>query len=341
MPMPMSAPISACDELEGSPARQVTRFQAIAAASAATIIASETPPAGATRPPIVLATFVCNTWIATTAPTRLSTADRPMASRAPRARVLMVVATALAVSWKPLVKSKPNATAMVMTNSAVWPSGILDGDRLEDVGHVLTAVERILEQRQEFLQLDHLEGVGLPGEQLTDGASRCSVAEVLEPVHLDAVLFDALEALEVADPLLQLENRAADQSDHLLGCRGNAFDLVEGDRVPNLLDVVEDIVQSRGQRIDVLAIERRHERAVQRSHQLVCDVVAGVLQVLDGDLLLRKRRQVFQALAQQLRRGHDGRHVLVEELVEASVAWQQRKSHCVSPGRRWSGEHRG
>ena len=65
MPMPMSAPISACDELDGRPARQVTRFQAMAAASAATIIASDTPPAGATSPPMVFATLVWSTWMAT------------------------------------------------------------------------------------------------------------------------------------------------------------------------------------------------------------------------------------------------------------------------------------
>src|ERR1700686_4740693 len=98
MPMPMRAPMRAWDELDGSPARQVTRFQAIAAARAAMIIASDTPPVGATSPPMVLATLVWSTSMATTAPARLRAAERAMARRAPNALVLIVVAIALAVS---------------------------------------------------------------------------------------------------------------------------------------------------------------------------------------------------------------------------------------------------
>ena len=46
-PIPMSAPISACDELDGNPKRQVMRFQTIAPTSAAMIMPSDTPCFGA------------------------------------------------------------------------------------------------------------------------------------------------------------------------------------------------------------------------------------------------------------------------------------------------------
>ena len=45
------------------------------------------------------------------APTKFSTAARPTATRGGIARVEIEVATALAVSWKPLVKSNARAVA--------------------------------------------------------------------------------------------------------------------------------------------------------------------------------------------------------------------------------------
>jgi hypothetical protein len=119
--MPTSAPINACDELDGNPARQVIRFHAMAPISAAMIIPNDTPCLGATSPPIVLATCVCSNSIATNAPRRLNTADRATAARGPSARVLIEVATAFAVSWKPLVKSNPSAITTVTMSSTLVP----------------------------------------------------------------------------------------------------------------------------------------------------------------------------------------------------------------------------
>ena len=58
--------------------------------------------------PTVVATAVVRN-----APARFNTADIARARRGERARVEIVVAIALAASWKPVVKSKPNAIAMI------------------------------------------------------------------------------------------------------------------------------------------------------------------------------------------------------------------------------------
>ena len=50
----------------------------------------------------------------TNAPTKLRTADMATAARGDIARVEMLVAIALAVSWKPLVKSNASAVATTM-----------------------------------------------------------------------------------------------------------------------------------------------------------------------------------------------------------------------------------
>src|SRR5919199_5450338 len=183
--MPMSPPISACEELEGRPARQVMRFQAMAPSSAAMIIESAMSWLGATRLPTVFATFAWRSCVATTAPTRLRTAEEATAARGRSARVPTVVAMAFAVSWKPLVKSKASATAMVRTRRSVCASGILDRDAFEYVGHVLAAVEGVLEEAVQVLQLYDLQRRVLAAEELGDGVARDRVADVLQAVDLD------------------------------------------------------------------------------------------------------------------------------------------------------------
>src|SRR5919202_6020692 len=164
--MPMSPPISACEELEGRPARHVMRFQAIAPNSAAMIIESPTPCSGATRLPMVSATFALRSCVVTTAPMRLRTAEKVTATRGRSARVPTVVAMAFAVSWKPLVKSKASATAMVRTRRSICASGILDRDALEHVRHILAAVEGVLEEAVQVLQLYDLHRRVLAAEEL-------------------------------------------------------------------------------------------------------------------------------------------------------------------------------
>src|ERR687895_2743498 len=144
--MPINAPINACEELEGSPARQVMRFQVMAPNSTAISIDIATPPSGATRLPTVFATSAWSNCVVTIAPTRLRTADKPTATRGGNARVPIVVPIAFAVSWKPLVKSKKSATAMVRTRRSVCASGILGRDALQHVCHRLAAVEGILQE---------------------------------------------------------------------------------------------------------------------------------------------------------------------------------------------------
>ena len=110
---PMSPPMSACEELDGRPSHHVIRFQVIAPTSAARTVLSVARPVSMIPFPTVDATAVV-----TNAPARLASAAIRTASRGVSARVETEVATALAVSWKPLVKSKPSATTTTRTSSA-------------------------------------------------------------------------------------------------------------------------------------------------------------------------------------------------------------------------------
>ena len=102
-------PISACEDDDGSPNHQVARFQAIAPIRPPKTIVGVTASAS-TMP---LAT-VAATSSEMNAPAKLRTADMSTAARGDIARVEMLVAIALAVSWKPLVKSNASAVATTM-----------------------------------------------------------------------------------------------------------------------------------------------------------------------------------------------------------------------------------
>src|SRR6478736_1177575 len=125
---PTTPPISACEELEGSPKYQVIRFQAIAPIRPAKTIVGVITSASTTS----LAT-VAATLIEMKAPTKLSSEANPIATDGRAAPVEIEVATTLAVSWKPLVKSNASAVAMTrtrITSELTTPSRVLDDDAL-------------------------------------------------------------------------------------------------------------------------------------------------------------------------------------------------------------------
>jgi hypothetical protein len=107
---PTTPPISACEELDGSPKYQVIRFHAIAPTSPPKTICGVIRSASTMPLAIVAATSS-----EMKAPAKLRIAAMPTATRGGIARVEIDVATTLAVSWKPFVKSKTSAVATTMT----------------------------------------------------------------------------------------------------------------------------------------------------------------------------------------------------------------------------------
>ncbi|OAR25225.1 hypothetical protein A8W25_06130 [Streptomyces sp. ERV7] len=124
---PIRPPNRAWDELDGRPSSQVTRFQRMAPTSAAKMTSVLMPFSLMIPPEIVLATSTDRN-----APTRFSAADMATAALGFRAPVEMVVAIALAVSWKPFVKSNTRAVTTTMASSSVMCS-IYPGNRSTSV----------------------------------------------------------------------------------------------------------------------------------------------------------------------------------------------------------------
>src|SRR6478672_7601938 len=118
-PAPTRPPMRAWVDDDGRPNRQVMRFQMIAPMSAANTTTSPWVPLGVEMIP---SPTVIATPVDTSAPTTLSPAAIESAVIGESARVVIETATALAASWNPLVKSKPNATAMRTTRPRVCMS---------------------------------------------------------------------------------------------------------------------------------------------------------------------------------------------------------------------------
>ena len=95
---PSSPPISAWLDDDGIPRRQVSRFQMMAPTSAAAITDCDSTFVSMSPDPTVRATAV-----PVSAPKKFATALIAIAQLGFRARVLTLVAMALAVSWKPLM----------------------------------------------------------------------------------------------------------------------------------------------------------------------------------------------------------------------------------------------
>ena len=117
---PISPPIRAWLELDGIVKYQVIRFQVIAPINAASTTTSPSAPAVAAAGTIPLAIVVA-TLIEMNAPTKLSAAEIRTATIGFSAPVAIDVAIALAVSWKPFVKSNATAATITTTRMNVDP----------------------------------------------------------------------------------------------------------------------------------------------------------------------------------------------------------------------------
>src|SRR3954470_6933495 len=97
---PTRPPISACEDEDGRPKYQVTKFQTIAPINAESTTARPAAPAGGS---MIDAAMVTATPVERKAPSKLPIAAMVSATRGVSARVETALAIALAASWKPLV----------------------------------------------------------------------------------------------------------------------------------------------------------------------------------------------------------------------------------------------
>ena len=106
----------------------------------------------------------------------------------------------------------------------------------------------------------------------------------------------------------------------LLGLLHRRLDLVEAEVVGDLLGVVDDVVERRGELVDVLAVDRGDERLVEALDDVVRDPVALLLADQDVARELAVLGELAQHLVEQLRGAQDVAAGLLEEVEELAVA---------------------
>src|SRR3954453_13632625 len=228
---PTMPPIRACEELDGRPKYQVARFHAIAPMSPANTIVGVMVAAST----IPLAT-VAATASEMNAPTKLRIAANVTATRGGIARVEIAVATTLAVSWKPLVKSNASAVPTTMTRTMSLlkrppASRVLDDDALEDVRDRLAGVDRVLEPLVDVLPADHDHRVDPVVEKGRHRPASYPGPRVFEPVHLDREVRDVVEGAQPRHRLGELARALEQHVREALGLLERGLDPVEAEVV--------------------------------------------------------------------------------------------------------------
>src|SRR6476620_9202479 len=174
-------------------------FQITAPSSAAKITFASTMLCSTIPPPTALATATPPVHSAA----QLKKAAHPTAASGLRTRVPTMVAMEFAESWKPLLKSKMNANAMMATTYQTTDrgSGVLDGDAVHRVGDAHALVDRRLEGLVDLLPADHLDRIGLAGEQRTHCLVIQRVPFLLELLDLRRVVAHFARTLDRDDSL--------------------------------------------------------------------------------------------------------------------------------------------
>jgi hypothetical protein len=144
------------------------------------------------------------------------------------------------------------------------------------------AVGGFLEEIQDLLPLDDLDRVFLLLEQLAHGRLVGAIRLVLEAVDLDRRFGHALLPLERLGRLHHLLRAGHDDAGELTRPRPDDLDLIQPHDVGGGIDRIHDVIERARQREDVLAIERRDERAVQALDDLSGQDVTVVLDLVDG-----------------------------------------------------------
>ena len=117
-----------------------------------------------------------------------------------------------------------------------------------------------------------------------------AVRLVLEAVDLDSAFQHALPALQRLHGKHDLVGGRGDDPRQLAHSGNHFRDVVERDERRGGIDRIHDVIERARERVNVFAIDRRHERLVQPLNDLVRQKIALVLDLTDLVCLIRDRR---------------------------------------------------
>jgi hypothetical protein len=188
---------------------------------------------------------------------------------------------------------------------------------------VFTLVDRILQLVVQLLPLHHFDWIRRARKKFLYRFVIERVTLFLEHLELSVGGRDDFWILHFLDRVLYAP-RGAHQ--HFRKNHGLLLGLTDvKDRNPpgSTVDQIDDFIQVSGQRVNVLAVKRRHERAVDPVDGVMRQVIGLVLERLYmGDVLIELLRVLEKLVKERRRARHPVGH-LCEEVVELVVAWNE------------------
>src|SRR5262245_41896975 len=224
------------------------------------------------------------------------------------------------------MKSNASATRMMIATSGEigMTSAVLQDDGLEDVGDVLPHVRRRFETSVQLLPAQHVDGIVAAVVEIRHHRARDLVGFVLEPVELDGVRHQLLEVLQTGNRLLNLDAGLGDDAGELDGFGAHGLHPEQHEAAADGLRRVEHVVETAGEAVDVLALERGDEGAVELVEDLVGDEVAAVLDFLEADRLSLYVLEVLQHIEEHLAAFANHLSLLLEQREEVFLFRKQR-----------------
>src|SRR3954451_1341309 len=272
--------------------------------------------------PIVLATAVPTVKSAA----KLNVAAQSTAVIGFRTRVPRSVAREFAESGKPLMKSKTNA---MMTIAMTYPitrraaSRVLQGDALHHLRDAHAAIGRALERVVHLLPLQHLERIGVAGEEVTHCGMVDRVRLLLQLLDVRCFDADGLRLTNRFDARLDVLRGLDEPLRKLPGRFLHDVDVEHLEPTGGPVEQIDDVVETRGEHVDVLAIDRRDEALVDALIDGAREDVCLVLDVLDRPHMIGDVLRIIEQLRQHPRRLSQVRGELVEEVKELLVVRNQ------------------
>src|SRR5437870_10533671 len=182
---PPYPPISACDELVGSPRVSVIRFQPMAPNSPASRTFWSTISMCTIPLPIVFATAVPNT----NAAMKFQNAAHTTARNGVSTRVDTTVAMEFAASCQPFENSNARLsmiTAISRSNGFTW-SGALQHYAFYHIGDIFALIDGCLDNFKNLFPLDDLNRIGFFIEELSDQCAAETITFILKTIDFNRV----------------------------------------------------------------------------------------------------------------------------------------------------------
>ena len=163
----------------------------------------------------------------------------------------------------------------------VHPLAVLDDDAFEQVGDVLAAVGRRLEEVEDLLPLDDRDRIALLVEELDDAVLVNAIGFVFELADQTERVRRCRPSFERADSFNHSFDAVADNVGEAERVIAHVRDFVQADDGGRRVDRIHHVVERAGERVNVFPVQRRDEGAVEPIDDATRAAVACVLDFLD------------------------------------------------------------